>query len=347
MTDTPPLSDRESCVLSTIIDEFVHTAQPVGSRRVAKSSRLRLSPATIRNIMADLSDKGMLEQPHTSAGRVPSTLAFRHYVDTMLTLRPLADTDKASLEQAARPDDGDITDVLRKMTQLLSILSGQVCLMLAPNRAVSSWRRMDLVLVRPGSVLAILLLEGGLIHNKLISVDPAITSDDLSTYANYRNDLFKGRSLGEVRIHLQRELDHARREFNQLYARALHLARETCEGEPGQEVYVEGASQVLEQPDFADISSLRMLLRIIEDRARLLELLDKATSQQGVGVRLGRENGLEDLPGFGLVASSYSMDHTPYGAVGIIGPIRMDYARMVPVVGYAAGLISSLLHSRR
>lgn len=339
------LSPRELEVLSTIIQDYIHQASPVGSRTVSKKSLLGLSPASIRNVMADLTDKGLLEQPHTSAGRIPTAMAFRLYVDRILHMQPLPPEEQESIAASLSDPNLDLPDILKRASKLLSSLSQQVSLVLAPHSKGSLWKRIDFVFIKPGLIMSILLLEEGLVQNKFIVVDKDFNADDLVKYGNYLNELFHGRTLAQVRTHLLLEMDQAHQEFNALFKKALQLARQAFL-EESREMFVDGTANILDQPDFSDLSTLRELFKVIEERSCLLDLLDKAAGGRATRIVFGQDSALAEIPYCGLISSPYQAQGETLGALGVIGPMRMDYAKVVPVVDFTARMLTEILKKR-
>ncbi|MFP4070952.1 MAG: heat-inducible transcriptional repressor HrcA [Desulfovibrionales bacterium] len=339
------LSQREIEILATIVEDYIERAAPIGSRTVAKKSSLGLGPASIRNIMADLTEKGYLEQPHTSAGRVPSTAGFRFYVDRLVKVQPLSEAEKQTIKAQLDDTDLELSEVFKRASRLLSSFSKQVSMVLAPNRSAARWKQIEFVMIRKGLVMAILLLQEGIVENKVITVSDEITADDLVKYRNYLNEIFQGKTVSEVRTHLLREMQQARERFNRLYQKALLLARKTFEDDE-REMFVDGTVNILDQPEFADMETMREIFKVLEERSKLLELLDKITGKGGIKIVFGREAMLEEFPYCGLVSSAYGTEQSVHGALGIIGPLRMDYAKMVPVVDFTAQMLSNVLKKR-
>jgi heat-inducible transcriptional repressor len=337
-----PLPDREREVLTTIIEAYIATALPVGSRAVSKQSPLGLSPASIRNIMADLTESGYLEQPHTSAGRIPTAKGFRFYLDEVMQQRPLCDAHKRRIATVLSTAGLDMGAILRQASRLLSGLSLQVAMVVAP-RAETRWKRIDFSLLNPGLVMVILVLQGGLVRNRVIETPVEVMADDLVGYANYLNHLFTDRTVAEVRSLLVAELREAERTLNALYQRALTLARAAfdSEREPATEVIVDGAANILSQPEFADNSHVREVMRVLEERTILLELLDKTAMEPKTVITIGPESDLMGLAELGVITAPYGAG--PLGAIGLIGPLRMDYATLVPVVNFTANALTRLL----
>jgi heat-inducible transcriptional repressor len=338
-----PLPDREREVLTTIIEAYIATATPVGSRAVSKQSPLGLSPASIRNIMADLTETGYLEQPHTSAGRIPTAKAFRFYIDEVMLEKPLNDASQRRIATVLSTAGLDMGAILRQASRLLSGLSLQVAMVVAPRHAETRWKRIDFSLLNPGLVMVILVLQGGLVRNRVIETSVEVTADDLVGYANYLNHLFTDRTVAEVRSLLVAELREAERTLNALYQRALTLAQAAFErdSEPAAEVIVDGAANILSQPEFADNIHVREVMRVLEERTILLALLDKTATEPRTVITIGPESDLAALADLGVITAPYGAG--PLGAIGLIGPLRMDYATLVPVVNFTANALTRLL----
>jgi heat-inducible transcriptional repressor len=335
------LSQREIDVLSTVIQNYILTGQPVGSRTVAKKSRLNLSPATIRNIMADLSERGFLAQPHTSAGRIPTTMAFRCYLDSILTIDPLPPDEEQRISTALEQVGPDLPRTLSRASKILSSLSNQVSMVLTPRKSLVRWQQIDFVLLRPGLVMSILVLDGGLIQNKVIQVDKDIAADDLIKYSNFLNDTFQGRTLYQVRAEILKQMERARQEFEHLYQKALKLAQDTFETN-NRQVFVEGRLNLLEAEEVPDVAAMRDLFRILEEKSKLLQLLDKTIESRGLNIILGEEQDLEELQDYSVISSPYSIKDDTLGVVSVIGPLRMNYSKIIPTVDLMAKILSQI-----
>ncbi|SDB30163.1 heat-inducible transcription repressor HrcA [Desulfonatronum thiosulfatophilum] len=340
------LQAREIGVLVTLIEDYIQTAAPVGSRTIAKKSNLNLSPASIRNIMADLTEKGYLEQPHTSAGRIPSSQGFRFYVDSLMKYSPLSPEERNQL--AASLGDGklDVSELLRNASRLLSAYTRQVSMILAPKATNIGFKHIDFILLKAGLAMAILVVEGGIVRNKIVTIDPELGTDDLTKYSNYLNQLFQGRTLSQVRSKLLQEMDAVQREYQAVSQQALVLAQQVFSENSPREMFVEGTVNFFTHPEFANPAKLQELLRMLEERTQLLEILDKVSKPDGISIIFGREEDQEGLREFTLISSPYLGQDDPLGVVGIIGPIRMDYAKVVPLVEFTAQVISRLLKNR-
>ena len=340
------LSSREIDVLTTIVEEYTATARPVGSRSVAKKARTRLSPASIRNTMADLTDTGFLAQPHTSAGRIPTIQGLRFYLDYILRIAPLSGHEMDAISDDLGHAGSEPSDIFRHTSKVLSTLSNQACVVLGPSQGLIQWRHIDFVLLTPGKIMSILVLQGGIVRNKIIDVDANISSDDLVKYGNFLNSHFQGQSIHAVRKKILTEMHLAREVFDALYQKALHLAHKTCFTETPRDIFVEGASNLLSQPDFTDLEAMRDIFKLLEERSRLLELVDKIFDEQNSRIILGQEEAWRDLEYCCLVSSPYTISDGTGGTISVIGPVRMNYAKIIPMVDFTAQILSQMLQSR-
>ncbi|WP_027185106.1 heat-inducible transcriptional repressor HrcA [Desulfovibrio inopinatus] len=337
------LTERELIVLHSIVDTYIADAQPVGSRTVAKTCPLKLSAASIRNIMADLTDKDYLAQPHTSAGRVPTARAFRLYLDEIMKQRPLSNLEKERIMIALGKAGLEIGDILRQASRVLSDTSLQVGMVIAPRHTNIRWRRIEFELIKPGLIVVMLILQGGIVKKQVIAVEKDITSNDLVKFGNYLNYLFQNMTVAEARGRIVAELNGAKRELDRLCHKALTLALLTFEEDEEPEVYVEGRANILAQPEFSDATAMRELLCILEEHNTLLQILDTTVREYKTAVVIGEESHLDEFSVLGIIAAPYGPESAPLGTVGLIGPVRMDYCRLVPMVHYTARTLTQLL----
>ena len=339
------MQQREIDILTTILEDYIQTGAPVGSRTVAKKSGLSLSPASIRNTMADLTESGYLAQPHTSAGRVPTPSAFRFYLDQTLHYNPLSGEEQKRIQETLEHAGLEMADLLRESSKLLSQVSRQVSMVVTPSALNVRWKEIGFSLVKPGLVLAVLLLDKGMVANKLLTVAPDITQDDLVYFGNYLNEHFAGLPLLEARAQVLKELKTAKRRLRRLYTQALDLAQMTFESFRDRELYVDGTVNLLDHMEFADTGKMRELLNFLEERSRLLEILDKTINEGGLRITLGEE-GLDPNMDLGIITSTYGDESDASGVVSVIGPLRMNYAKTVPLVDYLAKALTEVLKSR-
>lgn len=334
------LSKREILVLTAVVELYVDTAQPVASGAIC--TNLDLSPASVRGTMALLMDKGFLQQPHTSAGRVPSIQGFRYYLDQVLRISPLPLRERSRLQEYILPGATELPQVLRRAAQALSSLTRQVCVVRAPQQSLARWRQIDFVLLRPGMVMAVLVLQGGIICNRLIQIDAALGTDELVYYGNFLNSLFEGRTTQDVRIEILQRLQGARATLD-AYGQAWELAAQAVAEDEEPQIFVGGTSYLVHHPEFTALETIQELLRLVEEHSRLLELLDKIAASTSVSVSLEHTVGGS---GCSVVTAAYSGHASSQGALALLGPVRMNYARILPLVDFAGQILSQCLGSR-
>lgn len=346
--DHLPLTERSRRILATLVREHIDTGEPVASQALARSG-LKLSSATIRNVLASLEELGYLQQPHTSAGRVPTDIGYRAYVDTILERRRQA-WSSVSVEAQLREQLGPLTgadDVLTQVPHVLSEVSHQVAFILAPPGDSLALRHVDFVPVGDRRVLVIVVSQESQVTHKVIDVAEPLTSADLTEAAAYLNREFTGMTLAEIRATIVERLGRDRALYDRLFARALRLAQTTFDGmsdQPG--LVVEGASSL-----FGDVggphssltlSALAVLVSMIEDKHRLVQLLTQYIDGPGLTIVIGAEHLDPKLHEFSLVASTYS-DGRGTGTIGLIGPLRMRYSRAISMVNGTADIVSRML----
>ncbi len=347
MSEKQGLSQRAQQVLTAVIVNYVLTALPVGSRTVARQAGLEVSPATIRNVMAELEERGLLAQPHTSAGRVPPREGLRFYIDSILEVRELDAGAKERLKGsllANRPQE--LTEVLKATSRVLSNLSQQVAVVALPGPEQEVFRHIEFILLHPGVILVVLVSKAGGVQNRIIEAEATLGQEDLDKFSRYLNELLADLTLSEVRDRVAQEMAKEKARFDHLVGQALSLGQKALAPEPGGEVLIEGRNHLLAAPEFADVAKLKHIFTAFEEKSTLLRLLEKSLSAHGVQIFIGVESELYGLEGLTAVTSPYGDEKTPLGALGVIGPTRMDYSRVIPMVDYTAKLVSRVLNPR-
>jgi heat-inducible transcriptional repressor len=346
--DRHELSDRSLRVLATLVREHIETGEPVASGILARRGGFGLSSATIRSIVAGLEEQGYVWQPHTSAGRVPTDLGYRCFVDQILQIkRPVR---SAAVEAQLRQQVGsasDLDSVLSTVSHVLSTASHHVAFALAPAGQDTAFHHVEFLQLGQGRVLVIVVARRGQVSHKIVDLDEELTNDDLQEAATYLNTEFAGMSLAEVRAAIVQNLKQERVRYDRLMARALRLARSSFENmsEPDS-VYVEGASALFEEAAEPNsgitLGALSSLVKMIEDKHRLVCLLTAYMEAPGLTVIIGDEHAEPGLRPFSLVASTYSGGEGT-GTVGVIGPMRMHYSRAITMVNGIAEAVSRVL----
>ena len=334
---------RQHTLLLAAVQEFITTAEPVGSQQLVARHQLGVRAAMVRNLMAELEDAGYLVQPHTSAGRVPTDKAFRYYVDHLMPQPPIGFEDRSQIELHYSASSGDIHEIIRDTSRLLTLMTGQAALVMAPRLEAVVLERVQFVRLREREVLAIFVAVAGGILNRLVQTDADHSQAELDRMAGYLNESLRGRTLEQARVWIEERLREDRASYDRFMHTALVLGGTIARGAAPAELYVDGSSKALDQPEFADPSRLRELLRALEDRTALLELLEQSLSHPGPMISIGSENFDARLSGFSVVAAAYASGSLPLGSLAVVGPVRMDYDRVIPLVSYTARALSRVL----
>jgi len=341
-----PLAERDRKVLQAIIRDYIQTAQPVGSRIVSKKYKMELSPATIRNVMVDLEEMGFLTQPHTSAGRVPTDKAYRFYVDAILNMRRLNPEEKEHIEKGLLlKEDPDINEVMKRASHLLSLLSKQMGVVLAPRFGSKIFRHIEFIKLRDRRILVIIVSQTGEVQNKLIEADEEMSQDELDSYSRYLTEIMGGLSLAQAKLRIVEEMKKEKVLFDKLMYGALQLSQKALEDEGEGDLFIEGKANIMQSPEFADMEKMRGLLQAFEEKTKIVKLLDKALSAHGIQIFIGAENDLNEMVNCSIVAAPYSREKYTLGTLGIIGPTRMDYSSIIPIVDYTARLVGKILEN--
>ena len=337
------LDDREKTVLEALIEDYIQTAEPVGSRTVAKRLKMSLSPATIRNVMADLEEIGFLNQPHTSAGRIPTDRAFRYYVDRLLEIRQLSRASRERIDTGLKREKLTIPEMLRRASTLLSFLSKHTGVALGPRFGRTVFKHVEFIRVSEKKVLVVLVAAMGEVHNKIVELDEPMTQDELDRYSKYLTDLMGGLTLAKAKERLMEEMSQEKVLFDRLMFRALKISQEALDGLEEGDVYIDGKINIIQSPEFSDWEKMRLLLEAFEEKGKLVKLLDKALNTPGLQILIGEENELKAMKSCSVITAPYAKEDAILGTVGVIGPTRMDYCTIIPLVDYTARRLSEML----
>jgi heat-inducible transcriptional repressor len=338
------LNHRAKKILSAVVTEYLASGDAVGSRRVTRRQGIDLSPATVRNVMADLEEMGLLEQPHTSAGRVPTGQGLRFFIDSLLRVRGLSPKEKDEIR--GRVTGGGVAELMQSTSLVLSEITRYAGLVLVPNPARQRLRHIEFVPLGVGRFLCILVTSEGHIENKIVETDEAIESGQLESVHNYLAELLGGLTLEEVRQRVLEELGAEKNAYDAMVGAALKLSARALASERSTDLIVTGRANLL---DAADMSAedkkarMRDLLRALEEKEMIVRLLDQTLSAERIQVFLGAESSHEALNDSSVIAVSYGPDAEPVGAIAVIGPTRMNYGKVMSVVDFTAELISELI----
>jgi heat-inducible transcriptional repressor len=351
------LDARAQAVLSAIIKEHLRTGEPVGSRTVAERcpGATGWSPATIRNVMGELEEAGLVEQPHTSAGRVPTDKGYRFYVDHLVGDARLSRADLSAIDSAlagAGTEAGGAQGrLMEKVSHLLSQLSENVGIVVSPPLADNRLQHIEFLQLTDGRILVILVFSSNVVQNKIIRIDEPLAQEELERTARYLNAEFSGKSLLTIRQEILNLMREEKALYDRLLRNAVLLCERSLEGEETTEgdVYVDGASNILAKPDFADIERLRELFRTFEAKSRLMKILNECIAREpvfgDVHVVIGREHTAPSMQHCALITAPYRFGAggESVGSLGIVGPMRIEYARTMAVVNYVARLVERML----
>ena len=348
---------RAQAVLSAIIREHLRTGEPVGSRTVAERcpGATGWSPATIRNVMAELEEAGLVEQPHTSAGRIPTDKGYRFYVDHMVGDARLSRADLSAIDRTLTQVGADASAtpgrLMEKVSHLLSELSENVGIAVSPPMTDNRLQHIEFLQLADGRILVILVFPSNVIQNKIIRIDVPLSQEELERTARYLNAEFSGKSLHTIRTEILNLMREEKALYDRLLRNAVMLCERSLEGEDeaGGDVYVDGASNILAKPDFADIERLRELFRTFEAKSRLVKILNECITRDSafgdVHVRIGRENSAPSMQNCALITAPYRIgaEGEVVGTLSVVGPMRIEYARTMAVVNYVARLVERML----
>ncbi len=339
------LEERNKKVLQAVIDSYIATGIPIGSHVLARRYDFGVSSATLRNIMAELEEMGYLTHPHTSAGRIPTDWGYRYYIDSLISIRNDTEDIEDHLRQVPPLHSGDLHELMVEASQFLAALSHCAGVVIAPTEPEGKYRHIEFVRLRGRQVLIIFVTSTGIVQNKLIELDESIQQHDFNRFSVYLDDELMHYTLPEIRQRLIDKMNEEKRLFMRLMEQTYQASQEVQERDV-EKVYIGGASQILENPEFANVDKMRSLFKALEDKYKLLKLLDRSVAAEGIKVFIGSENPYFEMQGCSLVISSYKAGENIIGTLGVIGPTRMQYKQVIQVVDYTARLVSRLLGER-
>ncbi|MDP2795351.1 MAG: heat-inducible transcriptional repressor HrcA [Sulfurisoma sp.] len=335
------LDRRAQTLLKTLIERYIAEGQPVGSRTLSKFSGLELSPATIRNVMSDLEELGFITSPHTSAGRIPTARGYRLFVDSLLTVRPLAQAELSEIRGAIQPDQPQ--RVISHASQLLSELTQFAGVVIAPRRSQPKIRQIEFLALSDKRILLIIVTANGDVQNRILFTQRAYSPGELTEAANYLNQNFIGFDFQQIKNRIQDELRQLRSDMTELMSAAIAAGNEAV-SDTSTEYVISGERNLLEVADLSsNMDRLRRLFGLFEQRTSLSQLLDLSSHAEGVQVFIGGESGIAPLDECSVVAAPYEVDGQVVGTIGVIGPTRMAYERVIPIVDITAKLLANAL----
>lgn len=339
------LNEREEQILHAVVQSYITTAEPVGSRTIVKRFSMDISPATVRNVMADLEDREFLQQLHTSSGRIPTDKGYRYYVDHLMEIQDLTqqERDRIELEYTQRLDDAD--NVLRHTSQLLALVSQQTGIAEAPNEREARVRRIELLPVSASHVALLVVDTFARVHTMSVDMAEPLVEHDLTGIVTFLNEQLREVPLADLSATLQNRMREYLEEQRRLAERALRFLQVLPAQGRGQ-LFLEGATQLFAQPEFRDVAKAREVFGLLEERERIVELLRTKVAEDGrlqstvvIGGE-GKSSGMEEIS---VVAAPYKIDDEPVGMIGVLGPRRMPYHKLTSLVDFTAGMVGKLL----
>lgn len=337
------LDDRAQHFLKTLVERYIRDGLPVGSRILARDSGLDLSPATVRNVLADLEDLGLISAPHTSAGRIPTVQGYRLFIDSLLTVKPL-DEHQIEQLQGQLSLTGETSAILAFASRWLSEMSHMAGVVTMPKPEQVVFRQIEFVHLSTARVLAILVTVDGEVINRVIQARRDYTPSELEQTARLLNETFSGISLARVRERLLSDMQQARDDMNQIMRRAVEMAEQVLGPKPQEgDCLISGQTNLMGLDELAEMERLRRLFDAFTEKHEILHLLDDCMSAEGIQIFIGRESGYQSFDGCSLVTAPYKVDDQVMGMLGVIGPTRMAYDRVIPLVDVTARLVGAAL----
>lgn len=344
MTNDPIINDRAQLLLKTLVERYIQDGQPVGSRTLARDAGMSLSPATIRNVMADLEDLGLVKSPHTSAGRIPTVRGYRLFVDNLLTVKPLrsslVDKFRLELDSSVNPEN-----LVARASSLLSQVTRLAGVVMLPRAGSVTLRHIEFMPLSANRILVILVINNQQVQNRVIHTDRNYTAAELQQAANYLNSEYAGRDLSSIRDKVLQSMQAIRDDMKQIMQMAVNLADDVIQTSQTADYVVHGETNLMSYAEMADVDRLRQLFEALKTKQDILHILDKSIHAEGMQIFIGEESGYSAFGECSVVTSPYKVNDEVIGVLGVIGPTRMAYDRVIPVVDLTAKLLGSLLTS--
>ena len=334
------LDDRKRLILQAIIDDYINTAEPIGSRTIARKHELGLSSATIRNEMADLEEMGYLAQPHTSSGRVPSDKGYRMYVDQLMTVKELSLDEVETIRMAMETRINELSQLIRQASVVMSRFTRYTSMAITPQMKKSSLKALQVVPIENGKALVVVVTNAGIVRNQLVKLAVNVKPDVLISISNMLNDKLSGLSLEQIGEKIINDLEEETGVPKEILLPVLEGVAECINLIDNPEVYLDGTTNIFNYPEFRDVIKAREFMNIMDEKANLFKLLADSMEKGGITVRIGSENDITGIKDCSLVTTNYNLGDTFIGSIGIIGPTRMEYPRVVSSMNHIRKMIN-------
>lgn len=339
----PTLNERAQFLLKALIERYIQSGEPVGSRTLALDTRAELSSATIRNVMADLEDMGFVKAPHTSAGRIPTAQGYRCFIDSLLTVQPLASVEISRLKEELSPDVSS-QDLIGRASSMLSGITRMAGIVMMPRPEHNALQHVEFLPLSDNRILVILVISDDEIQNRVIHAEREYSRSELQQAANYFNQHFAGRNLASVKHALLNEMQETKQHADQIMKAAIDMASKALADDKEADFVVAGQTNLMQYLEMADMDKLRQLFDAFNQKGQFLNLFDNVMKAQGVQIFVGGESGYSVLDECSLVTAPYTANGQILGVLGVIGPTRMAYQRVIPVVDITAKLLGAALN---
>jgi heat-inducible transcriptional repressor len=343
------LNERAQLLLKALIENYIRDGQPVGSRTLSRDSGLSLSSATIRNVMADLEDLGFVASPHTSAGRIPTDKGYRLFVDTLLKLKPLHHGEIEEIERRLGSEAASGRPLVQAVSQMLSNVTHMAGLVTLPNPHYIALSQIEFISLSENRALAIMVMSNREVQNRVVQLDRFYSPEELRRAATFLNEAFSGRSLPDVRSLLLAQLQETRQHMDKLMQDAIQVAQKVFDTQSNERVeyVIAGETNLMGFAELSNVDRLRRLFEAFNEKHDILRLLDSCLRADGIQIFIGQESGYRILDDISVVTAPYMVDNQVVGVLGIIGPTRMAYERVIPIVDITAKLLGSALNARK
>ncbi|MCX7923210.1 MAG: heat-inducible transcriptional repressor HrcA [Clostridia bacterium] len=329
------LDDRKRRILQAIIDDYIDTAEPIGSRSIARKHELGLSSATIRNEMADLEEMGYLEQPHTSAGRIPSDKGYRFYVDQLMKMTELSTEEIISIRNAMEVRINELSQLIRQASMIMSKITRYTSLAVPPQLKKSTLKAVQVVPIEPDKVLVIVVINAGVVRNNMVKIPKEVSPDYLINVSNVLNEKLSGHTLEQLNLpFIIKEVESSVGACSELLGPILNSVVECIKQVDNAEVITDGATNIFNYPEFRDLIKAREFLNVLDEKDIICKLLANNYDKKGINILIGNEHGLEEIKECTLITTTYSMGDIVVGSIGIIGPTRMEYSKVISSMNY-------------
>ncbi|MFH1782299.1 MAG: heat-inducible transcriptional repressor HrcA [Candidatus Omnitrophota bacterium] len=337
------IQERRKNILYAIVESYIENAMPVGSRTISQRFRHSMSPATIRNVMADLEEIGLITHPHTSAGRVPTDKGYRIYVDSLLPTNNLTKDEEHLITRLFNKRFEDFDSLMQKTSTAINMITDLVGVVLTPRLKRSTFKHIEFIQIDPSRMLTVLITGSGFVKNSIIDIDKDIVKNELYRIVEFLNQELEGMFLGEIKNHLTRKLLEERDSFYTFLEKAISMLSSANVLRTEDRVYFEGATSVILNPEFQDIKKARLFLKCLEDKKDIVSIFNEDMDREGIKVHIGRENNCKDMQGCAVITCNYKIKDRTIGVLGAIGPTRMEYGKVIPAVKYLSHVLGKVL----